>query len=532
MSLSRAPDVPAGSAPRATSAPGMGLWNPEDAAFWAQSGKKVAYRNLWISVPCLLCAFAVWSYWSIIVVQMRNLGFPFTPAQLFTLTAVAGLTGATLRIPNSFLIAIAGGRNVIAFSTALLLLPALGVGIALQDKNTPFSTLVVLSALSGIGGGNFASSMSNMNFFFPKRMQGTALGINAGLGNLGVSVMQIVLPFVMTFALFGSIGGSPLPLPAAVGGKAAGTLVWIQNSGLLWVPILIVLSLLAWFGMTNLPIFQIGSTAVALLRILGLNLIGFAVAAAGLFLLLSLHWNMWLVLPLTIIGTVMAMKLVPGAVAASLKKQFSIFRSKHNWIMTWLYVMTFGSFIGYSFAFPLLIRVVFGTLPDGSANPQAPNPFVYAWLGPLVGSLVRPIGGWWSDKWSGAKVTQVATVVMIAAALGVARYIALASGSPAPQEHFLPFLILFLVLFMTTGIGNGSTFRMIPVIFEPAQAGPVLGWSSAVAAYGAFVIPQIFGAQIQAGTPQFALYGFAAYYTSCLAVNWWYYARKHAEIPC
>jgi NNP family nitrate/nitrite transporter-like MFS transporter len=200
--------------------------------------------------------------------------------------------------------------------------------------------------------------------------------------------------------------------------------------------------------------------------------------------------------------------------------------------MTWLYIMTFGSFIGYSMAFPLLIRVVFGTLPGGAANPQAPNPFVYAWLGPLVGSLVRPVGGWLSDKWSGAKVTQVATVVMIAAALGVARYIGLASGSPAPQDYFLPFMVLFLILFTMTGIGNGSTFRMIPMIFEPAKAGPVLGWSSAIAAYGAFVIPQILGAQIQAGKPQLALYGFATYYASCLIVNWWFYARKNAEIPC
>src|SRR3990170_4984658 len=217
------------SQPLRSEAPALSYWNPEDATFWEATGKAVARRNLWISVPCLLCAFAVWSYWSIITVQMKNLEFPFTPAQLFTLTAVAGLTGATLRIPNSFLIAIAGGRNVIAFSTALLLLPALGVGIALQDKTTPFSTLVVLSALSGIGGGNFASSMSNMNFFFPKRMQGTALGINAGLGNLGVSLMQILLPLVMTFALFGSLGGPGIPLPTAIGGKAAGTLVWIQN---------------------------------------------------------------------------------------------------------------------------------------------------------------------------------------------------------------------------------------------------------------------------------------------------------------
>jgi NNP family nitrate/nitrite transporter-like MFS transporter len=137
-----------------------------------------------------------------------------------------------------------------------------------------------------------------------------------------------------------------------------------------------------------------------------------------------------------------------------------------------------------------------------------------------------------SDKWSGAKVTQVSTVVMILAALGVARYIGLATGSGSPQQYFPPFLVLFLLLFLTAGIGNGSTFRMIPMIFEPTQAGPVLGWSSAVAAYGAFVIPQIFGAQIQAGTPQVALYGFATYYASCLLLNWWFYARKNAEIPC
>jgi NNP family nitrate/nitrite transporter-like MFS transporter len=507
-------------------------WNPEDSVFWEQTAKRLAYRNLCISVPCLLCAFAVWSYWSIITVQMKNLGFPLSAAQLFTLTAVAGLSGATLRIPNSFLIAIAGGRNVIALSTALLLLPSMGVGIALQDPNTPFFTLVVLAALSGIGGGNFASSMSNMNFFFPKRMQGTALGINAGLGNLGVSLMQILLPFVMTFALFGALGGPGIPLPAAGGGNEAGTMVWIQNCGLVWVPILAVLAVAAWIGMNNLPIFPVVSTGTAILRIIGLNLIGFAAAAVGLFLLLSRQWSMWLVLPITIAGTVFLMKLVPGSVADSLKRQFAIFGSKHNWIMTWLYVMTFGSFIGYSMAFPLLIRIVFGTLPDGAPNPQAPNPFAYAWLGPLVGSLVRPVGGWLSDKWSGAKVTQVSTVVMILAALGVARYIGLAAGSGSPQQYFPPFLVLFLLLFLTAGIGNGSTFRMIPMIFEPTQAGPVLGWSSAVAAYGAFVIPQIFGAQIQAGTPQVALYGFATYYVSCLLLNWWFYARKNAEIPC
>src|SRR3990172_10174609 len=208
-----------------------GSWNPEDSAFWESTGKRVARRNLWISVPCLLCSSAIWSYWSIIAVQMKNLGFAFTAIQLFTLTAVAGLAGATLRIPNSFLIAIGGGRNVIALNTALLLLPSLGTGIALQNKDTSFQTFVILAALSGVGGGNFASSMSNISFFYPKRMQGSALGLNAGLGNLGVSVMQVLLPLAMTFSIFGALGGDGLPLPEAVGDKAAGTMVWIQNCG-------------------------------------------------------------------------------------------------------------------------------------------------------------------------------------------------------------------------------------------------------------------------------------------------------------
>ena len=511
----------------------LSRWEPEDSLFWDSEGKNIANRNLWISIPCLLCAFAVWSYWSIVTVQMKNLEFPFSSAQLFTLTAVAGLTGATLRIPNAFLIAIAGGRNVIAVSTALLLIPSLGAGIALQDKTTPYETFVVLAALSGFGGGNFASSMSNISFFFPKRMQGTALGLNAGLGNLGVSVMQVLLPLAMIYPLFGALGGDGLPLPQAIGTQQAGDLIWIQNCGLVWVPILLVLTLAASFGMTNLPIHRFGSSLLAIFKILGLKTMGLLGAAVGLYLLLSRDWNMWLVLPITIVLTLALMKTIRGEVATGLQRQFSIFNAKHNWIMTWLYIMTFGSFIGYSMAFPLLIRVVFGTTADGvTPNPDAPNPFTYAWLGPLVGSLIRPVGGWLSDKWSGARVTQVSTAIMILATLGVAYFVKAANVSDTPQDHFLPFLILFLILFSTTGIGNGSTFRMIGVIFEPSQAGPVLGWSSAVAAYGAFVIPRIFGDQIAAGQPHVALYGFAAYYTSCLLLNWWYYARGNAEISC
>ncbi len=508
-------------------------WTPEDPDFWDnRGGKQIASRNLWISVPALLCAFAVWLYWSIIVVQMQKLGYEFDPdparnkEMLYTLAAVAGLTGATLRIPNSFFIALSGGRNVIAVTTALLIIPSLGVGLALSDPNTPFSTYVMLAALSGLGGGVFASSMSNISFFFPKRMQGLSLGLNAGLGNLGVSVMQVLIPFVMTFALFGAISGDP---QAVTGGGEA----WIQNAGLVWVPILAILSIAAWFGMNNLPQHNIGAALPAIGKMLWLLILAFGTAALGLLLLLDFGAPVWIVLPLIVVLTVFAMRyLSPRSVQTNLKGQFSIFKDKHNWIMTWLYTMTFGSFIGFSAAFPKLIQDVFGYLPGGELNPNAPDPFAYAWLGPLVGSLARPIGGWISDKWGGARVTQWDTVLMIGATLGVAWAVKSASASATPEEYFMPFLLLFLLLFITTGIGNGSTFRMIPMIFEKQKAGPVLGWTSAIAAYGAFLIPSLFGGQIKNGTPEYALYGFAAYYGTCVALNWWYYARKNAEAPC
>lgn len=505
-------------------------WNPEDEQFWKKTGKQIAYRNLWISIPCLLCAFSVWLYWSIITVQMKNLEFPFDTEQLFTLPAIAGLVGATLRIPNSFLIAMSGGRNVIFFTTLLLIIPSLGTGIALQDPNTSFTVFAILAAFSGLGGGAFASSMSNISFFFPKRVQGTSLGLNAGLGNVGVSVMQVLLPFAMTFSLFGTWGGEGRNYVS----NGLSELVYIQNCGYVWVPFLILLSIAAWFGMNNLSTVthHLESTAVALLRMSALLGIGFITAGLGLYLLIAINISKWIVLPITIVLTVLLMKTIPGEIKPILKTQFSIFSNKHNWVMTYLYTMTFGSFIGYSAAFPLLIRVVFGDLPDGSPNPNAPNPFAYAWLGPLVGSLIRPVGGWLSDKLGGARVTHWDTIAMIAATLGVAYYVKMATESANSEQYFFPFLILFLILFITTGIGNGSTFRMIPIIFERSQAGPVLGWTSAVAAYGAFLIPIVFGEQIKTGHPEYALYGFTVYYTSCLAVNWYYYARKNAEIVC
>ncbi len=525
--------------------PGRGValkyWDPEDESFWSAHGSRIAGRNLWISIPNLLCGFAVWLYWSMIIVQMQNLHvvgfFPFAADKslLYTLPAIAGLAGATLRIPNSFMISISGGRNVIFVTSLLLVAPALGVGMALQNSDTTWVTFAILAGLSGVGGGAFASSMSNISFFYPKRVQGTSLGLNAGLGNVGVSIMQVLLPFVMTFGLFGALGGAGKTLPAELGGGE----VWIQNSGLVWVPILVVLSVLAFLFMNNLPQHKVPSTPLAVSKMLWLELLGFTGAAVGVFLLISDWGNVpdllkvFLVL-LVAVGITLALMryLTPKDTKENLRGQFAIFGEKHNWVMTWLYTMTFGSFIGYSAAFPKLIQDVFGTLPDGSLNANAPNPMTYAWLGPLVGSLIRPVGGWLSDRLGGARVTQWDTVVMIGSALGVAYFIQAARTAAHPEVYWWPFLALFLLLFVTTGIGNGSTFRMIPIIFKPEQAGPVLGWTSAIAAYGAFLIPRIFGTQIKAGHAEYALYGFVAYYFTCLVVNWWFYARRNAATPC
>ena len=196
-------------------------WRPEDNEFWESTGKKIAYRNLWISIPALLCGFAVWGMWGIITVQMLNLGYPFTQAELFTLTAIAGIAGATMRIPASFLIRLAGGRNTIFLTTAMLLAPALGTGIVLQHKDWPLWAFQLMALWSGVGGGNFASSMSNISTFFPKRLQGTGLGLNAGLGNFGVTTMQVVIPLVMTVGLLGSFGGSPKPCSRTRAGSSA-----------------------------------------------------------------------------------------------------------------------------------------------------------------------------------------------------------------------------------------------------------------------------------------------------------------------
>jgi len=526
-------------------------WRPEDDAFWESTGKRIAYRNLWISVPSLLCGFAIWGMWGIITVQMLNLGFPFSQAELFTLTAIAGLAGATMRIPASFLIRLAGGRNTIFLTTAMLLAPAIGTGIVLQHKDWPLWAFQLMALWSGVGGGNFASSMSNISTFFPKRLQGTALGLNAGLGNFGVTSMQIVIPLVMTVGLFGAFGGEPMTLMKDSGwifGKiTAGVPTWIQNAGFAWLLSLVPLSILCWFGMNNLLTVSpaIGGTLNAFLKITWLYTLAFLPAGLGLYLYLPAPTglgllNMWVAMPLIIVATLLVMKLTAfGTMKENLAKQFEIFRNRHTWSMTLLYIVTFGSFIGFSMALPLSIKVIFGVshVPDAAGvmqhtmnNPNGPPALTYAWIGPFVGALIRPLGGWIADKVGGSIVTQIISAVMVMASAAVGYVMMLAYRSATPEDYFLIFMGLFVLLFAASGIGNGSSFRTIGVIFDRQQAGPVLGWTSAIAAYGAFIAPVVIGGQIKAGTPELAMYGFAVFYALCLILNWWFYLRTHAYV--
>lgn len=528
-------------------------WEPENESFWEKEGKRIANRNLWISIPSLLCGFSVWMYWSIITVQMLNLGFPYAAAELFTLTAIAGLTGATLRIPASFFVRLCGGRYTIFLTTSLLIIPALGTGLALQSQETPLWVFQLMALLSGIGGGNFAASMSNISFFFPRKQQGLALGLNAGLGNFGVTTMQVLVPLFMTFAAFSWIGGGDsMFLQKAsgtlIGSIPAGSETWIQNAGFVWLLFLIPLAFITWFGMNNINTEEVTPNLPSAMKsfsiILAMYGIGFLTSMIGLWLMLPAAANgsgfgvpKEVVLVLVLVGTLMLLKLLPGAIRTSLDRQYKIFNNKHTWVMSVLYVMTFGSFIGFAAAFPLSIQVIFGyshVMVDGvlthdTPNPNGPSALTYAWIAPFIGALIRPAGGWLSDKLGGAFVTQICAFAMVVFAAAAAYYMRLAYQSETPEQFFMQFFLVFLGLFAASGIGNGSTFRTIAIVFPKEQAGPVLGWTSAVAAYGAFYIPQVFGEQITAATPEYAMIGFAVFYAICLIINWYFYLRKSGE---
>ena len=445
-------------------------WRPEDPAFWESDGRRIARRNLWISISCLVLAFSVWMVWSVVVAELPGAGFTYSANQLFWLAALPGLSGATLRIFYSFMVPIFGGRRFTAVSTASLLLPALWIGFAVQNPDTPYLVMLVVALLCGLGGGNFASSMANISFFFPRSEKGKALGLNAGLGNLGVSLMQFAVPLVVTTGVFSVIAGGSQTM---TGGEQR----WLQNAGFIWVPFIIVATLAAWFGMNDI-----------------------------------------------------------ASAKSSFRDQAAIFKRKHTWLMCLLYTGTFGSFIGFSAGFPLLSSNLF---PEVNVLP-------FVFLGPFLGALSRALSGGLADRYGGGRVSLWVFAAMAALVCGVLFFLGIRDWSGA----FWGFFAMFLLVFTVSGIGNASTTQMIPSIFrqELPRAMPALnpaelnvsieresaaavGFTAAIAAYGAFFIPKAFGSSIAAtGGPQAALYGFIVFYGVCVVVTWFFYTRRNAPI--
>jgi NNP family nitrate/nitrite transporter-like MFS transporter len=444
-------------------------WRPEDREFWETKGRAIARRNLWISIPALLLSFAIWQVWSVVVAKLPSVGFKFTTAELFWLAALPGISGAVLRVFYSFMVPIFGGRLWTTLATWSLMIPAVGIGYAVQNPSTPYVVFLALALLCGFGGGNFASSMANISFFFPRAEKGNALALNAGLGNLGVSVVQFVVPLVITVGVLGWFGGAPVMV--ADGPRQVP--MWLQNAGFVWVPFIAASAFAAWFGMNDI-----------------------------------------------------------ASAKASFSDQAVIFQRKHNWVMCWLYTGTFGSFIGYSAGFPLLAKVLFPNI----------NVLPFVFLGPLVGALSRSATGWIADKWGGGRVTLWVFVTMMAGVLGILYF----TGIREQPGAFWGFFAMFLLMFFATGVGNASTFQMIPNIMRKEmdrlmpeadavararqtekESAAITGFTSAIAAFGAFFIPKSFGTSIDmTGGVEAALWGFFIFYVTCVAITWAVYTRK------
>jgi NNP family nitrate/nitrite transporter-like MFS transporter len=480
------PDTTTTASPRRRTGRWIDDWHPEDEEFWESTGQRIARRNLAWSIFSEHLGFSVWLIWSVSSAFLLAQGFSFTAQQLFILVAIPNLVGSLLRIPYTLAVGKVGGRNWTMVSAALLLVPTLGFAYVVTDPTTPYWLFCVIAATAGFGGGNFASSMANINFFYPSSKKGAALGLNAAGGNIGVALIQFFLPLIVGGAgIFGIV-------QASEGG------IHLERAAWVYAGLAVAATVAAYLFMDNL-----------------------------------------------------------GTATTDVRAQLSVVKHRQTWIMSFLYIGTFGSFIGYSAAMPLLIKLNFWV-----ADPAPLGTGIYfayfAFLGAFVGSLTRPLGGWLADRYGGARVTLGAFAGIIVFTLGVLWTLLQLTPNPdqvasiaAANESWFPvFLGFFLLLFAATGIGNGSTYKMIPAIFrtealwdtEPGtleresamleatkRSSSAIGIIGAAGAIGGFLIPMTFsspwvGDPMEATKSAFVI--FTAFYAACALVTWLVYLRK------
>ncbi len=432
-------------------------WDPEDPEHW---DRRLAWRTLAVTTFSLVIAFCVWYLVSAVAPKLNEVGFDLTKGQLYWLVAIPGLSGGLVRLLYMFLPPVLGTRKLVGISSLLFALPMLGWFAAVRNPQTPYWWLMVLAALTGVGGGCFSGYMPSTGYFFPKRLAGTALGLQAGIGNFGVSLIQFLGPWVMGFGLLG-LGA------VAAQTTSSGHVIYVYNAAIVLVPWTVAAALLAFWLLRDVPI------------------------------------------------------------KANIRQQVDIFRNRNTWLLTAVYIMTFGAFSGFAAQLPLIINNTFGKDSVFAASgqyttSQLPLGAAYAFLAPLVGSLVRALDGPLCDRFGGARFTLVGGAGMVVTTAVAAFYL-----DPDSPADFWPFLVAMLALFFFTGLGNAGTFKQMPMILPPRQAGGVIGWTAAIASFGPFLV----GVSLTAIAPQAFFVGAAVYFAVCTVLVWVNYARPRAPYP-
>lgn len=440
---------------RSTKGHVLSKWDPEDEKNW-DSG--IAWRTLWISTFCLIIGFCTWYLVSAIAPLLNDIGFSLSKSQLYWLTAIPGLACGFFRLIFTFLPPIMGTRKLVTMSSLLFIIPMVGWFFAVQDTSTPYWALLALSFICGIGGGVFSGFMPSTGYFFPKRLSGTALGLQAGVGNFGISLIQFLGPWIMGFGLLGITFIAPQH-------TRAGKEIFVHNAAIVLVPWALVAAAVAWFALKDVPI------------------------------------------------------------KANFRQQIDIFGNKNTWILTIVYLMTFGAFSGFAAQLGLLINQIYGpssTFAENHDVASLPTGAAYAYLGPLIGAGVRALWGPLCDKFGGAIWTFISGIGMAASLGWAALYL-----NPKDPSEFTWFLTAMLVFFFFTGLGNAGTFKQMPMILPKRQAGGVIGWTGAVGAFGPFIV----GIMLSMMAAPTFFWGCVIFFVITTALVWVYYARPNAPYP-